>query len=169
MGLIACTDAHYTAITGAAACVLLADWEDAEPPEERTAVTPLPAPYESGRLYLRELPCLAKVLLPIADRISVVFVDGYVWLDGAQRAPGLGAHLHRFLGGHVTVIGAAKTWHPGANSAVPVLRGAGSRPLYVSSAGMPAEAAASCIRRMHGPHRIPTMLKHTDRLARAVR
>jgi len=38
--------------------------------------------------------------------------------------------------------------------------------LYVTAAGMRLQEAADRIQRMHGPHRIPTLLKRVDTLAR---
>lgn len=47
-----------------------------------------------------------------------------------------------------------------------VFRGAARRPLYVTAVGIDQEAAARNILMMHGPHRIPALLKMTDRLSR---
>ena len=41
------------------------------------------------------------------------------------------------------------------------------RPLYVSAVGVDLVNAADNIRRMHGPHRLPTLLKQVDGLCRA--
>ena len=48
----------------------------------------------------------------------------------------------------------------------PVLRGDSSRPLFVTAAGMNPHGAAELVRGMHGPHRVPTLLKRADQLAR---
>lgn len=45
-------------------------------------------------------------------------------------------------------------------------RGTSRSPLYVTAAGMDATEAARHIAEMHGPHRIPTLLKRIDRLCR---
>jgi len=47
-----------------------------------------------------------------------------------------------------------------------VLRGDSSRPLFVTAAGMNADGAAELVRGMHGLHRLPTLLKRADQLAR---
>ena len=39
-------------------------------------------------------------------------------------------------------------------------------PLLVSAVGMPIEEAVAGVKRMHGPHRVPTLLKRVDRLSR---
>jgi deoxyribonuclease V len=96
---------------------------------------------------------------------AAVIIDGYVWLDAAGR-PGLGARLHEALGGRVPVVGVAKTAFRGDDGSVPVLRGLSARPLRVTAAGMPAAMAAAKIAAMHGPHRIPIMLRLADTAAR---
>ena len=120
------------------------------------------ADYEPGAFYRRELPCLLGVLAR-GPRADIVVVDGYVWLGGG--APGLGAHLHAALGG--VVVGVAKTRFAGATDAVAVCRGGSRDPLYVSAEGMTAAEAAASVAAMHGPYRIPTLLKQVDMLARS--
>jgi deoxyribonuclease V len=109
------------------------------------------------------LPHLLKVLAEVREPLEAVVIDGYVWL-GEEKA-GLGAHLYEALGRSVPVIGVAKTaFH--SSLAVPVLRGQSQRPLFVTAVGVDASAAAECVRRMHGPSRIPTLLNRVDRLCR---
>ena len=122
-------------------------------------------PYAPGAFYERELPCLLAVLGKVGGSLDVVVIDGYVWLSGDGR-PGLGAHLHKELGGETAVVGVAKSSFDGAAFAEAVLRGKSARPLFVTAAGIPAPTAADWIRAMHGPHRIPTLLKRVDRLCR---
>ena len=93
-----------------------------------------------------------------------MIIDGYVLL-GAQR-PGLGAHLHEALGRQVAIIGVAKTKFVRAGPVELVLRGRSRSPLFVTAVGMDVAAAASHIRTMHGPYRIPTLLKRADQLSR---
>ena len=146
----------------ATACVTFAAWTDAAPATERVVVSTTPAaPYESGAFYRRELPYLLAILDGVAA--SVVIVDGHVWLAGGR--PGLGAHLHAALGGRAAVVGVAKRPFAGA-AAVPVVRGAGHNPLYVSAVGIDVLDAVAGLRAMHGPFRIPTLLKRVDRLCR---
>ena len=66
----------------------------------------------------------------------------------------------------ITVIGVAKTRFARAEPTSEVLRGRGRSPLYVSAVGMDVAEAASHIRAMHGPHRVPTLLKRVDQLSR---
>jgi len=119
------------------------------------------AAYEPGAFYKRELPCLLG-LLAHGPRAGVVIVDGFAWLDGGRS--GLGAHLHAAVGG--VVVGVAKTLFAGASGVVEVLRGVSTTPLYVSAVGIGVDEAARHIAGMHGPHRLPTLLKQVDSLAR---
>ncbi len=153
------------AIGVATACVTFAAWDDARPASERVVVATEPAAaYESGAFYRRELPYLLAVLDGLAP--NLVIVDGHVWLAGGQ--PGLGAHLHAALAGRAAIVGVAKRPFAGA-AAVPVLRGAGANPLYVSAVGIDVGEAVAGLRAMHGPFRIPTLLKRVDRLCRDAR
>lgn len=96
---------------------------------------------------------------------DAVIVDGYVTL-GADAKPGLGAHLYTALNTRVAVIGVAKTRFEGTPADAEVLRGTSRHPLFVTAAGMDASAARARVKAMHGPHRLPTMLRRVDRLCR---
>lgn len=161
--LIACVDVDYRGPAAVAAGVWFRGWPASEAETEAVAVLGEVAPYQPGELYRRELPCLLAVLAR-GPAAGVVVVDGYVWL-GPGRA-GLGAHLHAALEGRTVVIGVAKSRFAGAAGAIPVQRGASRRPLYVTAAGAGPEEAARWVASMHGPHRIPSLLKRVDRLAR---
>ncbi len=120
-------------------------------------------PYQPGALYKRELPCIEAVLA-LGPRLDLLIVDGYATLDPAGR-PGLGAHAADALG--IPVIGVAKTPFRGASHAAEVVRGAASRPLYVTAAGgLTIDEAAMIVAGMAGPHRLPGMLSQVDSLAR---
>ncbi|MEW6531804.1 MAG: endonuclease V [Thermodesulfobacteriota bacterium] len=161
----ACTDVHYEKNIGAAACVLFREWTDSDAVEEIVKVVQGVAPYESGRFYRRELPCLLEVLQDVVGELEAVIVDGHVWL-GTDGPPGLGAHLYQALEKRVPVIGVAKRVFRHDVPAVPVWRGSSKQALYVSSAGMETSVAAEYVRTMHGPFRIPTLLKRVDTLCR---
>jgi deoxyribonuclease V len=66
------------------------------------------------------------------------------------------------------VIGVAKTRFMRAEPVETVLRGRSRSPLYVTAVGMDLGEAASHIRAMHGPYRIPTLLKRADQLSRGL-
>jgi deoxyribonuclease V len=163
--MLAALDVSYGATGGAAACVLFRRWDDPAEAGHHVALIAEVAPYEPGAFYKRELPCLLAVLGLVSEPLSAVVVDGYVWLSAGGRR-GLGAHLFDALGGRVPVVGVAKTTFTGSSFAEPVLRGGSAKPLHVTAAGVEAPVAAGWIRAMHGPHRMPTLLKRADRLCR---
>lgn len=160
--LLCCVDVDYRGETAVAAAILFLDWGSPHAVAEHVVRVDQVAPYRPGAFYERELPCIQAVLARNHWPLAAIVVDGYVWL-GAQ--PGLGAHLFAALGERVPVIGVAKTrFH--AAPAIEVLRGDSKKPLYVSAAGMTPEEAGRCVQRMHGEHRLPTLLKGVDRLCR---
>jgi deoxyribonuclease V len=161
--MYACVDVDYRPTAAVAACLLFADFADADAARTLIATLPAAAPYEPGQFYRRELPCLLQILQLVSEPLQAVVIDGYVWL-GEHGAPGLGARLHEAIG--VPVIGVAKTAFLGSAQAVAVYRGGSAKPLHVSAVGIPAAAAAQAVQRMHGPHRLPTLLKLVDRLCR---
>jgi deoxyribonuclease V len=159
-------DVQYAELAVITAAVGFIDWSDPTSTLEcvfRTEATP--EPYEPGSFYKRELPFLVEAVALVQRRhpVEAVVIDGHVWLREGQ--PGLGARLHEALGARQAVIGVAKAAFAGG-SAVPVLRGDSNRPLFVTAAGMNSHGAAELVRGMHGPHRVPTLLKRADQLAR---
>jgi deoxyribonuclease V len=163
--MIVCVDVDYRAVEVVTACVGFHDWADAAPGfESVTRTEGAPADYESGAFYRRELPYLVAALGALAVAPRIIVVDGYVWL--APGRPGLGAHLHAALGGGIEIVGVAKRHFAGAVTAIPILRGASQQPLFVTATGADVAAVARSVQGMHGAHRIPTLLKRVDRLAR---
>lgn len=165
---IALADAHYDGSTVQAACLVAESWEADLPLEEHVLPIGHVEPYESGRFYRRELPCLVGVLRLVRHQPQVVVIDGYVWLASRGR-PGLGAHVYDVLGRSTPVVGIAKTALVGVEqSAVvaAVYRGRSLRPLYVTSAGMDLRLAAAVVGRMAGTHRLPDLVRRVDGLAR---
>lgn len=163
--LIACIDADYRDGEAVTACVAIRDFADELVAVERVVRSPhTPQPYVPGSFYLRELPGILAVLSAVeaVSTVTTVVIDGYVWLGGER--PGLGARL--FAEVKVPVIGVAKTPFHDNDRALAVTRGGSARPLYVTSAGIDVAVAASHVSRMHGAHRLPTILKRADRLAR---
>jgi deoxyribonuclease V len=159
-------DVQYAELAVVTAAVGFIDWSGSSSTLEcvlRAEV--MPEPYQPGAFYKRELPFVLEALALVGRRHPVegVVIDGHVWLQEGQ--PGLGARLHEALGTRKAVIGVAKAAFAGG-SAVPVLRGDSRRPLFVTAAGMNAHGAAELVRGMHGPHRVPTLLRRVDRLAR---
>lgn len=161
--LLVCLDVDYRADKAVAAGIWFRGW--AAEHEQTSAVAAFGdvAPYEPGEFYRRELPCLLGVLSegPPAD---LVIVDGYVSLGEGHA--GLGAHLYEALGRKVPVVGVAKTAYRSATEAIEVRRGQSESPLFVTAIGIDAALAAAELPRMHGPFRVPTLLRAVDQLAR---
>jgi len=162
--LLACLDVDYRAEgIAVAAGVWFRGWTAEREETQAIAGFSEVAPYEPGAFYRRELPCLLGVLRngPQAD---LIIVDGYVTL--APGHPGLGVHLHEALERKVPVVGVAKTRYHSATDAIEVRRGQSESPLFVTAIGIEAPAAAEEVLRMHGPYRVPTLLRNVDQLAR---
>ena len=173
--MIVAVDVDYRANEVVAAAIGFDTWTDEHSAIEIVITSDAPpAPYESGKFYLRELPHIRSVLSLIVPPLTAIIVDGYVWLGATNEdlgadltaRKGLGAYLHDALGQATPIIGVAKTQFASA-TAIEVIRGASARPLYVTAAGIDPSAAADHVRVMHGEHRIPTLLKRVDQLARA--
>lgn len=160
---IVCVDVDYRPDMAVAAAIWFRGWEAEKAEAQAVVGFHGVAPYEPGAFYRRELPCLLGVLRegPFAD---LVIVDGYVSLDEGRA--GLGAHLHHALDGRTPVVGVAKTRYRSANEAIEVLRGESASPLFVTAVGIDVSVAAEAVKRMHGPHRVPTLLRSVDQLAR---
>ena len=162
--MLVCLDVHYGTTVTRAALVGFGVWTDATSSLELVDEhTPDPAPYLPGSFFERELPYLVAILGRVTEAIDAIVVDGYVWL-GPERK-GLGVHVHERCG--VPVIGVAKSSFVGA-SASPVLRGASAQPLHVTAIGIEQATAAAHVASMHGPFRLPTLLKRADSLARGL-
>jgi deoxyribonuclease V len=155
-------DVDYRATGAVAAGLWFRGWSAESAVCQAVACFQAVAEYEPGAFYRRELPCLLGVLA-LGLRPDAVVVDGYVWLGGGK--PGLGAHLHAAIRG--VVVGVAKTRYSPATDAIPICRGKSQSPLFVSAAGMSAREAANHLMRMHGPCRVPALLKQVDALARS--
>jgi deoxyribonuclease V len=164
--MIACVDVDYRKTGAVAACVLFRAWSDGVSAAERIERIPHVEEYVPGQFYRRELPCLLAVLGGLTEAPEIVVVDSYVWLDGAGK-PGLGAHLYEALKRTTPVIGVAKTRFASCTIARGVCRGDSHRPLFVTAAGIDVEEAAGHVAKMHGPFRIPTLLKRVDELCRS--
>ena len=163
---IAFLDAAYAGGAAGVACLLADTWTTATPTMEISRCLPCaPANYVPGQFYKRELPLLRAVIDDLASRPSILVIDGYVWL-GATDAPGLGAHLFKELHAATPIVGVAKTGYRNDTWSKRVYRVGSRRPLYVTAAGVDTAKAAALVASMHGKHRIPTLLKQVDRLAR---
>ena len=161
--MIAAFDVHYVSDEQASvAAVLFREYTDSQPSLEYTALANVVSHYIPGQFYRRELPCILRVLKQFWEPPEEMVVDGYVMLG---ERPGLGRHLFEAFGGRIPVIGVAKSKYRDSSGSE-VFRGRSDKPLYVTSAGMDPLAAVERIKTMHGAHRVPTLLKRADLLAR---
>ena len=161
--MISAFDVHYMEDGSAsAAAVLFSNYRDAEPSEIFTQLLPCPAQYIPGEFYRRELPCILMLLQQMEKTPDEIIIDGYVMLG---NRPGLGQHLFKSLDSKIPIIGVAKSLFEGS-SAAEVFRGGSINPLYITAAGLDLQEASKRIKTMHGDHRIPTLLKRVDLLAR---
>ena len=164
--MIACVDVDYRREEAVAACAGIRHWSHASPCMERVVRShEAAAPYMPGQFYLREMPMILRVLDPVTE-VALIVVDGYVWL--AKDRPGLGAHVYEHLGGRIPVVGVAKNAFHNNDCAVPIVRGDSNRPLYVTAVGIDLDLAVESVARMAGPHRVPTILRRVDHLARGL-
>ncbi len=164
--MILALDVDYRLDKAIAAGVLFHDWQDEVAVKELTTECDVADDYVSGEFYRRELPCLLKLIQQFDCTPDTIVIDGYVYL-GQDRTPGLGWHLYETLDKRIAVIGVAKTAYKDTPASMAVRRGTSQRPLYVSAIGMDEAQARHCIETMHGPDRIPTLLKRVDQLCRA--
>ncbi len=123
------------------------------------------AEYEPGQFYKRELPCVLALLQQLEQLPEFIVIDGYVYLDGNQR-PGFGKHLYEALAGKSVIIGVAKSRFKDTPAETEIFRGGSKRALYVTAVGISAAEAKGFIMRVHGEHRIPTLLKRVDQLSK---
>ena len=132
--------------------------------EYQTTVSDV-APYQSGQFYKREMPCLLALIEQVSQPYDVIIIDGYVWLDGVQKA-GLGKFLYDHLSDKKPIIGIAKNQFCDISDDYALWRGRSKHPLYVTSVGLDSTQTKDMVARMAGEHRIPTIVTHVDRLGR---
>lgn len=168
--MIVALDVTYTPDRSLVAAVGTRSPEEAPTVERTLVIEGPPADYEPGAFWRRELPPLLALLeahgfaFDAHQAGCVLVVDGHAWLRPGQ--PGLGARLFEALGGRLPVVGVAKTAFDGSPHAARVLRGTSLSPLFVTAAGLDQALAADLVRRLHGLHRMPTLLGRADRLSR---
>ncbi len=96
---------------------------------------------------------------------EIIVIDGYVTL-GNDEKEGLGAHLYSALNSNIPVIGVAKNRFAGTPGKNEVYRGQSRQPLFVTCKGVDINDAKEFVRKMHGEHRLPTLIKAVDRECR---
>lgn len=142
-------------------------WTTGEAGEIYRTKQTIPSEYVPGEFYKRELPGILDLIRKIPLQPGdILIVDGYVHLDDAGKL-GLGGHLHQQLGEEYPVIGVAKRKFRTINElTIGVTRGKSENPLFVTAAGADLKLAAKLVEQMHGPYRMPTILKKVDALSR---
>lgn len=123
------------------------------------------SPYKSGQFYKREMPCLLGLIDKINDPFDVIIIDGYVYLDGQDKA-GLGKYLYDQLIIKKPIIGIAKTNFYGIPSEYKIYRGTSKHPLYVTCINISIDTAKTWVQKLQGQYRIPDIVKKTDILSR---
>jgi deoxyribonuclease V len=165
MDIYAAVDVHYRRETATTALVEFSDFSSCSISRSLIQACDISAPYIPGKFYLRELPCILKILKKAKRHYKIIIIDGFVFL----RKPmvfGLGGYLAKALNYQTAIIGVAKNHLNQAQGFVEVTRGSSSRPLFVSACNMEPETAGALIKHMYGRFRIPYILKITDKLSR---
>ncbi|MCS4302823.1 endonuclease V [Chryseobacterium sp. BIGb0232] len=160
-------DTYYYEDYANTVCIAFEDWKSGREVEIFTEQTPITSEYESGAFYKRELPCILSLLSKIVlKEEDIIIVDGYVTLDDEGKI-GLGGHLYEVLQGKVPIVGVAKNEFTTPDSQRrSVFRGDSKTPLFVTAKGVDVDQIKLDIEQMHGPFRIPTLLKKLDQLSR---
>lgn len=166
--MILAFDTYYYDNQAKTVCLGFYDWADEKPARVFTETIDVPAEYEPGAFYKRELPCIVSLLKQIdLNSVNAIVVDGFVVLDDAGK-PGLGGWLYEYLDQKIPVIGVAKTnFAQNIVNKRAVVRGLSSKPLFVTAIGMDLDAAANHVKNMYGDYRMPTLLKELDRLTKS--
>jgi len=165
--MILAVDVHYTENRAKVAGVAFENWEDRFPQREYVSSIESVAEYEPGMFFQRELPCILQLVAEHELRPKIIIVDGYVYLDGHSKA-GLGKHLYDALHGEVIVIGIAKKSFKGIDRRYRVYRGNSKKPLYVTAVGLEIDQAREHVRKMHGKHRLPSLIKRADQVCKGI-
>lgn len=163
--MIFAVDVDYREGKAVAAGIAFNDWEAPVPDSTFIAQTDQVEEYQPGEFYKRELPIILLLLEQLPELPQMIVIDGYVYLDRSQKA-GLGLHLYKALNAKVAIIGVAKSRFQDIPSETEVFRSDSNRPLFVTAIGVDESEARGCIKKMHGEHRLPTILKAVDRLCR---
>lgn len=162
--MLTAIDTWYGKDHSVTVAIAFTNWDEAAPQQTQTLVSAVTADYQPGEFYKRELPPILTILQVISWKPTLLIIDGYVWLDIGR--PGLGQHLYQAMNQAVPIIGVAKNPFYANRAAIPLTRGDSRKPLFITAAGIDSQQAAEHIRAMHGPSRIPILLKYVDRLSK---
>ena len=165
--MIFAVDVSYQDNSAFVVGILFETWESSSFEKVYTKRVDSIADYESGAFYKRELPCILSVLDEVQEPIDFIVIDGYVFL-GEKRDAGLGMHLWNKLEGKTPIIGVAKNYYKNTPIECGVLRGTSLKKIYITSVGIDLDLAKGYILKMHGIHRIPTLLKQLDQISKKI-
>ncbi|MGU3374982.1 endonuclease V [Chryseobacterium sp. M5A1_1a] len=160
-------DTYYYEDYANTVCIAFDEWTSDKEIEIFTEQTAVNSGYESGAFYKRELPCILSLLNKIVLKNGdIIIVDGYVTLDNEGKI-GLGGHLYEALQEKYPIIGIAKNEFTTPDfQRRNVFRGESKTPLFVTAKGIDVDKVKHNVEQMHGPYRIPTLLKKLDQLSR---
>ncbi|MCQ9639425.1 endonuclease V [Chryseobacterium sp. WG14] len=160
-------DTYYYEDYANTVCIAFEEWDSEKEVEVFTEQISITSEYESGAFYKRELPCILSLLSKIALKNGdVIIVDGYVTLDNNGKL-GLGGYLYDALDQKYPIIGIAKNEFTTPDSQRRnVYRGESKTPLFLTAKGVDVDEVQPKVEQMHGPFRIPTLLKKLDQLSR---
>ncbi|KPE51168.1 endonuclease V [Chryseobacterium indologenes] len=161
-------DTYYYEDHANTVCIAFEDWTSEKESEIFTEKTEISSDYESGAFYKRELPCILSLLKKIPlKKGDLIIVDGYVTLDNDGKI-GLGGYLYDALEQKYPIIGIAKNGFAAPDSLRrTIFRGESKSPLFLTVKGADSDEILKKVEQMHGPYRIPTLLKKLDQLSRA--
>ncbi|PWN65988.1 endonuclease V [Chryseobacterium oncorhynchi] len=160
-------DTYYYEDYANTVCIAFDNWTSEREIETFTEQTDINSGYESGAFYKRELPCILSLLDKIVlQDDDIIIVDGYVTLDNDGKI-GLGGHLYEALKEKFAVVGIAKNEFTTPDfQRRNVFRGESKTPLFITAKGIDVDEVKHSVEQMHGPYRIPTLLKKLDQLSR---
>ncbi|GAB0157717.1 endonuclease V [Chryseobacterium sp. Alg-005] len=148
-------------------CIAFEDWNSEKESLIFRKKTNITSEYESGAFYKRELPCILSLLNKIhLIEGDIIVVDGYVTLDNHGKI-GLGGYLFNALEQKYPVVGIAKNEFSAPDAQRRnIYRGESKTPLFLTAMGIEVDKLVPRIEGMHGPYRIPDLLKKLDQLTR---
>lgn len=161
-------DTYYYEDHANTVCIAFEDWTSEKESAIFNEKTEISSDYESGAFYKRELPCILSLLKKITlQKGDIIIVDGYVTLDNDGKI-GLGGYLYEALNREYPVVGIAKNEFAAPDSLRRnIFRGESKTPMFLTVKGADADVILKKAEQMHGPYRIPTLLKKLDQLSRA--
>jgi deoxyribonuclease V len=164
--MILAIDVHYREIEAKVVGVLF-NWEDIQPLNIIIEYMKNINDYRPGEFYIRELPCLLKIIEKIdLNELEAIIIDGHIYTD-SQGSFGLGGKLWEVLNKQIPIIGVAKSpFFNNKETVSEVYRGESKKPLYVSAIDYNKEKAVENIKNMNGEFRLPTILKQMDTITK---